>query len=159
MMHPKATCYVFLLLLLMACGSDNQVGSEFTESRIIKNSSSYSIELNLFSNANMIQTTLEMGDSIVFSADCEVRGDEKGCDYMDSNFTSVEAFEDSIQVIFNTEKILRFKREEIGSCCSRNMLRREAQWGYEVTGEATSVKTYTFTITDEDYGNAESFGG
>lgn len=128
-------------------------------SRIIKNSSSYPILLNLFSNAGERNVPLEIGDSVVFSADCEVRCDDKGCNYDDSDFASVEAFEDSVHVIFNGERILRYKREEIGSCCTRNILKREPQWGYQVKGEGTSLRTYTYEIIDEDYESAEPLGG
>ncbi len=151
--------FLLIFMLIESCGPDNRVSARFRENRVIKNISDYAVSLKLFFDDQIIQESLESGDSLALFADCEVRGGDKGCGNPDYSFAFVEGLEDSVHFVFNNEKILRFNREYIGPCCERNILVREEQWGYAIDGEGTTTRTYTYAITNEDYDNAEPIDG
>ena len=152
------TLFAFSLLANVGC-LDNRVGSRYTERRVIKNNSGQIIILRLFANGNTDESNITQGDSVIFSAECEVRGGFTHCVNPGTGLGVFLASEDSTHIIFNDEKILRYIREEIGSCCTRNILNLESQWGYDVKGKGTSLITYTYEITNEDYKSAKDCGG
>ena len=152
------TLFAFSLLVNVGC-IDNQIGFRFTERRVIKNNSGQIVILRLFANVNTDEFNITQGDSVIFSANCEVRGGDRGCADPDTGMGVFLASEDFTHIIFNDEKILRYIRKEIGSCCTKNILHLEPQWGYTVEGQGTSLRTYTYEITNEDYGNAKPIDG
>ena len=155
---------IFLLVIssiisFVKCGSDNKVSAEYTEKRVIWNHSDYDIHINMYYVTEELDSEILAGNSLTLSAHCKVRGGDKACFNPDYSSAFSSGFEDSLYVVFNNEKILRYRRENIDSCCTRNILKREAQWGYNVTGEDTAIRTYTYEITNEDYDNADPIEG
>lgn len=147
----------FTILVLILGGCTDGVGAKYFNYRIIKNSSDYPLKLKLYLEQDFIDTLINIGDSVLFSAYCEnINGH---CDCVSSGYNSAfaKAREDSVKVIFNNERIIRFIESEIGSCCSKNILVMEPQWGYKVSGKGTFVRTYTFEITNEDYEIAKPY--
>lgn len=153
---------VALLLLIGtigACGPDNQVGSRFTERRVIKNISVHQVTLQLFMNGELNESNIFSGDSVIFSARCEVRGGDIGCVDPDNGGGVLLASEDSTYVVFENDRILKYIRENSDSCFERNILIIGEPCGYEIEGAGTSLRTYTYNITNEDYDNAEPIDG
>ena len=152
------TLFAFSLLANVGC-IDNQIGFRFTEKRVIKNNSGQIVILRLFANVNTDEFNITQSDSIIFSANCEVRGGDRGCVDPDTGMGVFLASEDSTHIIFNDEKILRYIRENSGSCLDRNILILGTPCGYTVEGQGTSLRTYTYEITNEDYENAKPIDG
>jgi hypothetical protein len=154
---------IFLIItlssfLFMGCPIDNKVGAKFSKQRIIKNTSDYEVKLQLFYEGNKLDTVIFVGDSVIFFADCEVIGGDMYCGNP-NNYSSrfATAIEDSVHIIFDSKKILRYKREI--SCFQKNIVIAESPCGYFVEGRGTGLETYTYEITQEDYNNAEDIGG
>lgn len=147
----------FFLLISTGCANDNRVSTRYTITRVIKNSSDHLIQLRHYFEINHLDTLLHPGDSVALSANCVVTGGELGCFNPAYSYAFAQALEDSVQIIFNNARIIRFIESEIGSCCSKNILVMEPQWGYKVSGVGTGIETYTYEITNEDYEIAEPY--
>ncbi|WP_436517415.1 hypothetical protein [Ekhidna sp. To15] len=115
--------------------------------------------MKLYYQQDSIDTLINIGDSVLFSAYCENINGHDDCLSVGNNSAFATADEDSVYLIFNNEEIIRYNRETIGLCCSKNILLAEAQWGYTVTGKGTFIRTYTYEITNEDYEMAEPYEG
>ena len=156
---PVAFILLFIIGIEACGGLDNQVGSIFTERRVIKNSSIHQVTLQLFFNGELNESNISSGDSVIFSARCEVRGGDLGCVDPNTGEGILLAIEDSTFVLFNNEKILKYIRENSDSCSERNILIIGEPCGYEIEGKGTSLRTYTYEITNDDYDNAEPTDG
>ena len=163
----KKLIFLFIILSIicfLGC-NDNKVSAEFTEKRVIWNNSEYDIQIKMFFETEELNLAIPVNDSLVLYAYCEVRGGDRICFNPDYSSAFSSALEDSTQIIFNKERILRYNRENIGSCCTRNILFKEAAWGYTVEGsytvegKGTGIRTYTYEIINEDYENAEECNG
>ena len=151
---------ILSIVCFVGCGPDNRVSAEYTDKRVIWNHSDYDIQIEMYYfGTENIDSAILAGNLLTLSADCEVRGGTTVCFNPDYSWAFVASQEDSLHVVFNNEKILRYRRENIGSCCTRNILNREVQWGYTIEGEGTDTRTYTYEITNEDYENAEDCNG
>ncbi len=152
----KISIYIlFFTLFLVGCTSDNQVGARYSIKRTIKNGTTHKVELKIFVGDIKFDTLLSENASITFTADCEVIGSDIGCNNPNYHIAFAQAHEDSIHIIFNHEKILRFNRAESQSCLERNILLPESPCGYIVEDKKEGIKVYTYLISQEDYDNAE----
>ncbi len=152
----KTYIYVlFFALFLVGCTPDNQVGARYSIERTIKNGTAHKVELKMFVGGIKFDTLLLENAFITFTADCEVTGSDIGCDNPNYNIAFAQAHEDSIHIIFNHDKILRFNRAESQSCLERNILLPESPCGYIVEDGKEGMKVYTYIITQEDFDNAE----
>ena len=118
-------------ILLGGCPLDNRPGPWYSDKRVIKNSSSYKVQLRQFFGSHTMDSRLIVGDSIIFSVNCQNYLDGASC--VDSNTGAVVystsyshnfALEDSAHIIFGGEKILRDTRawENLDNCLERSIL-------------------------------------
>ena len=126
-------------------------------SRVIKNTSDFEVELRHFFEEDRLDTVILTNDSIVYSANCVVTGGELGCFNPNYSYAFAQALEDSVLIIFNKERVLKFLVHKIGSCCKKNILVMEPQWGYSAKGVGSRNETYTYEITNEDYKIAQPY--
>ncbi|MEO9482027.1 MAG: hypothetical protein ABJG47_01190 [Ekhidna sp.] len=158
-MHANIFLLVLLLFLSSGCVSDNKVSARFTTSRVIKNTSDFEIELRHFFEQDRLDTVILTSDSIVFSANSVVTGGELGCFNPNYSYAFAQALEDSVYIIFNKERILKFRRIDFNGCFGKDILQADVPCGYTVRGEGTGIEIYTYEITNEDYELAESYEG
>ncbi|WP_436517416.1 hypothetical protein [Ekhidna sp. To15] len=159
-MKPFIQIFFTSIYILTITGCSDGIGAQYKVQRVIKNSSNVDIEITLFFEQNEIDSLILPKDSIMFSAYCVSVGSELQCSNPSYSYSHALGLEDSVYLIFNdNERIIRFERESIDPCCSKNILKQESQWGYEVLGIGTSIETYTYEITNEDYEMAEPYDG
>ncbi len=148
------TVNIFIVLFIWACNLDNRISAEYSIARIIINGTDHTVKLNMYTRegeVDDVMLTLNPLDSAVFDAGCTASGGNTTCSKNGVFDVYASSLEDSVHVIFDGEKILRYYRTEIG----RNIINRSQAEGYIVEGSGTSQETYTYTITEEDYKNAK----
>ncbi|WP_436517414.1 hypothetical protein [Ekhidna sp. To15] len=158
-MNYSILLFGFFLLISTGCVNDNRVSARFTITRVIKNSTDHRIQLRHYFEINHLDTLLHSGDSVAFSANCVVTGGELGCFNPEYSYALAQALEDSVYIIFNKERILKYRRIDFNGCFGKDVLQAEVPCGYTVRGEGTSIETYTYEITNEDYEMAEPYDG
>ncbi len=149
----KILVHVFIILLACSCG-ENRISARYSIARIIINGTDHTVKLNMYTSrgeVDDIMLILNPIDSAVFDADCTTTGNTTHCSTNGVFDVYASSFEDSVHVIFDGKKILRYYSTEIG----RNIINRSQAEGYIVEGQGTSLRTYTYTITEEDYENAK----
>ncbi|MEM7298777.1 MAG: hypothetical protein AAF391_10990, partial [Bacteroidota bacterium] len=81
-------------------------------------------------------------ETINITGSCKYVGGDNFCVSPDYSIQDIfnEIAEDSVHLIFNNERLLRFGRNE---------------WDHTVEGQGTSLVIYNHVITEQDYENAE----
>ncbi|WP_436517417.1 hypothetical protein [Ekhidna sp. To15] len=156
-MKPFIRLYFSIILIFTVVGCTDGIGARYTLKRVLNNQSNYEVQLIHFFYEGSFDTLVHRSDSIVYEAYCVAVGGELQCSNPDYSFVLAQALEDSVYIIFNNERIIKFIESEFGPCCNKNILEMETQQGYKVSGEGTSLRTYTYEITNEDYEMAEPY--
>lgn len=152
---------VFIICLislnLNSC-SPEKIGRKWEFTRIIRNKSSHNVELGVFNNGLSDFFSIPNTDSLTFYGKCLTAGGDLLCDIGYDSFITERDVDDSVHIIFDNGKYQKFYPTS-DTCCLKNILFTELQFGYVVEGRGTDFEIYTYTITEEDYKNAEVIGG
>jgi len=149
---------LLIFLNLMACGPDNRPGKKWKFIKSIENSSGHEVSLNVYSGEKEMTFDITSGDLIIFEGSCSVTGGNSSCGIGYYSFIDRRDSDDSVHIVYDNERIQRFNRNDI-ICCVKNILIPEAQWGYIVDGKGTSLESFRYVITEQDYNNAEPISG
>ncbi len=157
------TVNIFIVLFIWACNLDNRISAEYSIARIIINGTDHTVKLNMYTSrgeVDDVMLTLNPLDSAVFDAGCTVVGGDVLCSENGVFSVYARSLEDSVHVIFDDKKIIRCTGYYVSGtpiCFGSDTLDRNIIWreGYIVEGQGTSLRTYTYTITEEDYENAK----
>ncbi len=159
----KILVHVFIILLACSCG-ENRISARYSIARIIINGTDHTVKLNMYTSSGDVDDVmliLNPLDSAVFDAGCTVVGGDVLCSENGVFDVYASSLEDSVHVIFDDKKIIRCTGYYVSGtpiCFGSDTLDRNIIWrgeGYVVEGSGTSQETYTYTITEEDYENAE----
>ncbi len=163
----KKSFIILGLLVLIGC-SENRISREWQFTHNVANRSGKDIRIILYftsitiTQVSTYQYTFNISsmDTLITTGDCLAAGGHGLCS-SNSNFVgesgSVTPPADSVDIIFGESKIRRFYNRliinyTVNDSCKNNILLNCA---YDMEGLGTSHETFTYTITEEDYENAE----
>ena len=154
-------------MILLICISSCDPETLFKVRRVIENESLESISLNVYNNGSIIENIkLANGQSNTKDEICKSFTGTTRCDRLSELDIRWDNIADSIVLVFNQERTISFCGF-ISNCTfeERNLLlfplhieNGEHHTGYVKTIEG-DTQVFTFTITEEDYKDAEPIGG
>lgn len=154
----KTLIFLITLCILNSCET------EFSNTYIIKNNTSYDVLITAYDKVlafGEIDTTLNISkENIVVEANSEFKVLKQAGYHADTqNFFDNNVY-DSIVIVFDFEKIITFSCSEVTarSCSGQyNLMNYEDNFVKLKIGKSSGKDeySYTYTITEEDYSNAE----
>ena len=155
-----------ILLILNSCGGDP---IKFNVQRVIVNSSTVPITWTVFEDGEIFESiSLPIGSEDRKSEQCisQVEPSRYSCDHLTGQDVLLRR-QDSVVIVFNTEKKLVYC-VSFSACENGNKnimlgilpdIESEDIIGFEREIQGNGERIYTFSITEEDYENAEPIDG